>query len=354
MKQILHSILFLILGIIPSNSLLSQTVTTLHNFENTDGAFSRGNQLINDETYFYGMTTFGGSHNQGTIFRMKIDGSNFEKIHDFNVENGARPYNSLVLAGGKLFGTTLQGGLPNRGVMFRVNIDGSNYTKVLDFTGDNGDLPFSSLISDGTYLYGSTFSGALAGGGCIFRIRTDGTDFSLIHTFDGSNRLNGSQPNMDFILDNSGTFLYGVTFLGGEHEKGIIYKIKTDGTGFQKLHDFDDSATLMLLNDEFYAATLRGGNNGKGVIYKIKTDGTGFTKLHDFEQTTGTESFSTLTFMDGFLYGTTVSGGIGSSGVIFKIKTDGTEYTNIYAFNAESGYRVLGADYSLTEQISMG
>lgn len=350
MKKLLLSFGFLLMQINPG---FAQTITTLHNFNGTDGAFSRGNQLISDGNYFYGMTTFGGSNNKGTIFKIKMDGTEFQKLHDFNIENGSKPYCSLTLLGTQLFGTTAEGGSINRGVLFRINTDGSNYTKVIDFTGDNGDLPHSSLVFDGSFLYGSTYSGGSgsAGGGSIFKVRPDGTDFELIHIFNGSNTINGSQPNLNFVMDAVNSYLYGVTFLGGENNKGVIYKIKTDGSDFVKLHDFDGlngdySTSLMLLNDYLYASTLRGGTNEKGIIYKIKTDGTEFEKLHDFEQATGAQSYSNLIFMNDFLYGTAIQGGTGGAGVVFKVRMDGSEYSAVYAFNNESGYSPWSGMYS--------
>lgn len=329
----------------------SQTITKLHDFDNSDGAFARGNQLISDGTYFYGMTTFGGDYNRGVIYKIKIDGSEFEKLHDFNGENGAESYSSLTLLGTQLFGTTMEGGSIERGVLFRINTDGTDYTKLIDFTATNGDLPHSSLIFDGSFLYGSTYTGGTgSGGGTIFKVRPDGTDFAIIHNFNGSNTIDGSQPNLDLMLDGDSGYMYGVTFLGGLYNKGIIYKIKTDGTGFEKLHDFDGingdySSSLMLFNDYLYATTFRGGANEKGIIYKMKKDGTDFIKLHDFELNTGAESIARLDFKNDFLYGTAIHGGTNSGGVIFRIKPDGTEYSNVYAFNGDSGYSPWGGMY---------
>lgn len=344
------------------NSGFAQILTKLHDFDNTDGAFSRGNNLITDGTYFYGMTTFGGAYSKGSIYKIKTDGTGFEKLHDFDITNGSEPYNSLALIGSDLYGTTFEGGANSFGVIFRIGTDGSNYTKLVDFSGNDGSLSQSSMIFDGTYLFGTTYSGGLdAGGGSIYKIKPDGTGFETIHSFDGSTRIDGTQPNFDFVLDASAGYLYGVTFLGGINNKGVIYKIRTDGSGFEKLHDFDGpdgdySGELMLHDGYLYACTLRGGMNEKGIIYKIKIDGTDFIKLHDFEQATGMESLGHMVYMDGYLYGTVINGGTAGGGVIFRIKPDGSEYSIAYNFGSESGYNTwssmlaVGSDfYGITE-----
>ncbi len=346
----LSFLLFLFL-LIESNVGFAQILTKLHDFDSTNGAFSRGNHLISDGTYFYSMTTFGGIYNKGVIYKIKTDGTGFQKLYDFDGLNGAEPYNSLTLINSQLYGTTFEGGIDNRGVIFRINTDGSNYTKLIEFTGNNGHLPQSSLTFDGSYLYGTTYAGGEgAGGGTIFKIKPDGTNFEIVHSFNASNNINGTQPHWDFLFDESNTYLYGTTFLGGINNKGVIYRIKTDGTNFEKLHDFDGlsgdySGKLMMHDDYLYATTLRGGENEKGVIYKIKKDGTDFMKLYDFEQMTGTESIGSMTFMNEYLYGITISGGSSGGGAIFKIKPDGTEFTSLYTFNNDSGYSPWSSMY---------
>lgn len=331
-----------------SPNLFSQTFTKLFDFEQFQGSRSHS-KLISDGNYFYGITLLGGEFDKGVIFKIKEDGSDFIKLHDFDGTDGYRPYNSLTLVGTELFGVTFQGGLNDQGVLFKINTDGSGYTKLVDFSvNNNGKLPQSSLLFDGVYLYGTTYSGGLdAGGGMIYKIRPDGTDYTLIHSFiggGGTYSINGSSPQNDLLLD--GTYLYGVTFAGGENEDGTIYRIKTDGSGFEKLHDFTDtfdhqnvsSSGLMLHEGFLYGNTFLGTEDENGFIYKIKTDGTEFEILHNFDINTGAKPAGELVFHNGFLYGTTAIGGIYSGGVIFKIKPDGTEFSKVLDFTTEQGY----------------
>src|SRR5579859_6108746 len=52
----------------------------------------------------------------------------------------------------------------------------------------------------------------------------------------------GSTPIAPVVLDASG-FLYGTTQSGGSNTGGIVFKVKTDGSGYSVLHQFPSTAT---------------------------------------------------------------------------------------------------------------
>lgn len=355
MKKIQLSLLLTLFLISFSTHLFAQILTKLHDFNAIDGGFSRGNNLISDDEYFYGMTTFGGTSEKGTIFKIRKDGTEFSKLHDFNITNGSEPYNSLILINSELYGVTLNGGMEDKGVIFKINTDGTNFTKIFDFAGNTASLPQSSLHFDGTYLYGTSYHGGSGGGGgTVYKIKPDGSEFSILYSFITSDPGNGNLPQFDFEFDPQSNYFYGVTFKGGLHDKGTIYRITTDGS-YQKLHDFngengDNAGELMIADEYIFGTTYRGGSNDKGVIYKMKKDGSEFTKLHDFETATGTESFTKLSMLQDYLYGMTISGGTGGGGVIFRIKTDGTDYSNVYTFSNNSGYSPWASLYLENEE----
>lgn len=328
----------------------AQTVTKLFDFNGTNGSRAYGD-LISDGNYFYGTTVEGGSNNDGVLFKIRIDGTGYVKLHDFDDTNSAKPYDGLRLIGSELFGVTLNGGPNNFGVIFKINTDGSNYTILNDFSSPtDGARPNASLYFDGTFLYGTTYTGgAGAGGGTIFRLKPDGTGFTTVHSFNGSNPINGTQPQGELMFD--GIYLYGVTFNGGINTKGVLYKIKPDGTDFIKLYDFNGTNNTnnvapsepLLHNGYLYGCTFLGGTNEYGIIYKIGTDGTDFSILHDFDLPTGAGPHCKLTLAGDYLYGTTTSGGLMGGGVIFKIKRDGTDYSNVFEFVTDSGYGCWGS-----------
>ena len=68
----------------------------------------------------------------------------------------------------------------------------------------------------------------------------------IVHNFVMDNDLNS--PYGDLVTDS--TWFYGMTSEGGAFNLGTIFKIKTDGSGFTKLLDFDGatkSPALMVL-----------------------------------------------------------------------------------------------------------
>ena len=64
------------------------------------------------------------------------------------------------------------------------------YTKIFDFgKAPNGNSPRGELVSDGTFLYGMTNSGGMNLKGVIFKIKADGTAYSMLHEFGSGTEL---------------------------------------------------------------------------------------------------------------------------------------------------------------------
>jgi uncharacterized repeat protein (TIGR03803 family) len=317
--------------------------TKLLDFAGATNGRSPYGSLITDGTFMYGMTKIGGASNLGTVFKIKPDGSGYVRLLSFTgAANGSNPYGSLIYDGNYLYGMTFGGGASGAGVVFKIKPDGTGYVKLLDFTGTaNGDSPTGSLISDGTYLYGLVGNGggsANCSGGCgsMFKIKPDGTGYVKLLDFTGV--TNGDTPSGSLVSD--GTFLYGMTYLGGANNNGTIFKIKPDASGYVKLLDLNDVVTgklpngsLMLSGGFLYGMTASGGANGYGTVFKIKTDATGFAKLLDFDDVTnGRTPYGTLIAVGSNLCGMTWLGGANSMGTIFTIKNNGTGYTKLLDF----------------------
>lgn len=335
MKQQLSCILLIFLL---SNVVKAQYVKLLDFSSTTNGSAPQGD-LVSDGIYLYGMTRFGGTHNSGVIFKIKPDGSSYSKLLDFNTSiNGASPYGSLIIDSSFLYGMT-----PTN--VFKIKTDGTGYSTLLTFTGTNGNGggAFGSLISDGTFLYGMTYAGGTnicdqygSGCGIIFKIKTDGTGYTKLLDFGGPN---GANPFGSLISD--GTFLYGMARHGGYSAGssscldpkgcGTVFKIKTDGTGYVSLYNFDGTVngsgpTGSLISDDTF---LYGMTNS--TIFKINQSGTNYFKLMNIESNGGS------LISDGtFLYGMTL-------GSIFKIKPDGTEFATMFNFTEINGCTPVGS-----------
>ena len=316
----------------------------------TNGKNSEGD-LISDGTFLYGMTSIGGTNNLGTIFKIKPDGTGYVKLLDFaGATNGSTPLSSLFSDGTFLYGMTNLGGTNGIGCIFKIKPDGTGYLKLLDFNNTNGANPYGSFISDGTFLYGTTKGGGTNGLGTVFKIKPDGTGFVTLLNFSGN--ANGSNPRGTLLSD--GTFLYGMTELGGTNIIGVIFKIKPDGTGYLKLLNFSGVANGRYPAGSFisdgtflYGMSTQGGTNNIGCIFKIMPNGTGFSKLYDFAiAPDGSTPYGTLKSDGTFLYGMTYSGGAGSKGTIFKIKPNGTGYATLLSFSGTAnGSNPYGSFY---------
>ena len=178
----------------------------------------------------------------GVIFKIGTDGSGFTNLHRFAGGNGdgAYPFGSLTVSGTTLYGMTYQGGASNQGVVFKINSDGSGYTNLHRFAGGAGDgaYPEGSLALSNNTLYGMTSNGGASGCGTVFKINTDGSGYSILHSFNGST-TDGYLP-MDSLTLN-GTTLYGMTYGAGAFNRGVLFLIKVDGSGYTNLHSFTGS-----------------------------------------------------------------------------------------------------------------
>ncbi|HTB32289.1 MAG TPA: choice-of-anchor tandem repeat GloVer-containing protein [Bacteroidia bacterium] len=269
----------------------------------------------------YGLTWMGGGGNYGNIFNIKTSGASFNDMHDFNNISGANPRGSLTVSGNVMYGTTESGGTYGYGSIFSINMDGSGFKDLFDFNNTNGATPKGSLILSNGILYGMTEVGGIYSSGNIFSIKADGTGFTDLFDFNGAN---GSSPQGSLIL--AGNKLYGMTFSGGTHGGGEVFSINTNGTSFKNMYDFyglngDNPAGDLTLNGHtMYGMTSGGGVFNYGMVFSIDTNGTAYTDVYDFDYTNGAYPFGSLTLSGNMLYGMTEGGGAGGCGVVFSLK----------------------------------
>lgn len=328
---IFFTLLFLLNGIYSSAQF-----TKIHDFEGgADGGYPFSN-LFFDGTYLYGVTPLGGLYNNGTIFKVKPDGTEYSKIFDFNaLVSGYHAYATLISDGTFLYGTTKgDDGVNTHGTVYKIKPNGSEFTTLFTFNGLNGSTPWSGLFLIGDVLYGMTNYGGTDG--TIFKIKTDGSNFATLFNF--SETTSGRFPYGEFIYD--GTFLYGTTATGGLYYSGTVFKILPDGTGYSKLVDFANApsgnypyGSLITDGTFLYGTTGTGGVNDIGSLFKVKPDGTGYQQLFSFSGNNGQQPMDNLVLLGGYIYGMTMFGGTNSIGTIFRIKPDGTEFSKLLDFD---------------------
>jgi len=99
-------------------------LTTLHNFDNTDGAQPWAGLVQARDENFYGTTTYSGENGGGTVFKITRWGK-FTTLHSFCSRlictDGLNPTGTLVQApNGDLYGTTSAYETNQRGTIFKI------------------------------------------------------------------------------------------------------------------------------------------------------------------------------------------------------------------------------------------
>ncbi len=303
--------------------------TVLKHFTNYAEAWGPLGGLVLDGQTLYGTTEGNG----GAVFKLNTDGSGFTVLKAFfgSPSDGLYPYAGLALSGTTLYGTTMGGGIDVQGVVFKVNTDGSGFTVLHRFDGfTNGVNPYGPVVVAGTKLYGTTGSGGINRKGTIFRLNTDGTGFTVLRHLATAD---GTSPRAGLVL--AGDILFGTAPYGGSggvfNQFGTVFKLNTDGTGFQVLKSFvDDSLGYptgqLLLSGATLYGTVQGGN-GYGGVFKVGTDGNGFEIIKDFAAVEeGTHPVAGLWLNGTTLFGTARAGGADDVGTLFKVNTDGSGF----------------------------
>jgi len=300
----------------------------LHDFSGrAEGRQSLGKLTLVGSS-LYGTSSRGGNRNLGNIFKIDADGNNYMLLRDFRgYTDGANPAGGLYDDGSFLYGLTSTGGFGNVGTIYKIAPDGTSYSILHEFTFPGGYFPVGELIPVGANLIGATNGGGFNGTGTIFKINPDGTGYTEILSFPSSFWLSWS-------LFYDGTFLYGMSRLGGSSNLGYIFRVLPDGSSFSNILNFDGTngsspAGNSLISDGsyLYGMTPIGGANNQGVVFKILPNGSGYAKLHDFAWPLGSGPNGALTLVGSYLYG------LAGNSAMFKIKTDGSEYTHIMNFN---------------------
>ncbi|HRZ87305.1 MAG TPA: hypothetical protein P5287_05765, partial [bacterium] len=245
-------------------------------------------------------------------------------LHEFagGTSDGSSPNGSLTLSNNYLYGMTYSGGTSDQGTVFRMSVNGGPVEILHNFSGSASGNPWGgTLLVDGSNIYGMTYRG----GGNVFKIDTaNGNAFTALHTFTGAPG-DGVSPNGSLVL--VGSDLYGMTEggwdAGDNYKPGTIFKVSTSGGPTTILHYFtgapsDGSApvgSLTVSGSNLYGMTTTGGNGGvgdMGTIFKTDVSGSQYSVIHNFAGGTADGSYpyySDVTAADGVLYGMTSHGG---------------------------------------------
>jgi uncharacterized repeat protein (TIGR03803 family) len=312
--------------------------TLLYSFTNgVDGGWPYAGLVEGKDGYFYGTASWGGTADDGTVFKISSDGA-FTSLYSFtNGIDGGYPWGALVQASDGCFYGTTSYGFPNSlGTVFKINSAGA-FTLLYSFAfASDGAGPLAGLVqaSDGDF-YGTTSAGGSNAPGTVFKITSSG-DLTLLYSF--TNGADGSRPESSLVQGRDGSFYGTAEKGGGTNDGGTIFKIGSSGA-LTPLHSFtfgrdgaNPYAGLIQGSDgDFYGTTYSGGTDFDGTVFKITADGA-LTPLHSFIGADGANPEAGLVpGSDGYFYGTTDSGGRNYNGTVFKISPSGI-LTSLYSF----------------------
>lgn len=204
---------------------LSGAFTTLHSFDSTDGSAPACGLVQASDGNLYGTTYEGGSNDScpngcGTVFKISLQGT-LTTLHNFDSTDGANPIAALIQAtDGNFYGTTYGGGTAGDwGTVFKITPGGA-VTTLHSFDGNDGAQPYGPVAqaTNGS-LYGTATNGI---GDAIY-----GTVFGLstgLAQFVSLNRSSGKVGQVVGVLGQDLTGTTGVSFNGTPAK----FKVKSD------------------------------------------------------------------------------------------------------------------------------
>jgi uncharacterized repeat protein (TIGR03803 family) len=277
-----------------------------HSFDGTDGKKPASGPIVGNDGSLYGVAaTYPDSG--GSIYRLTLDGSAFSVLHDFATDYGYDlPAGGLVQApSGTFLGASFASGL------YRMAADGSGFSGIPVAAYS----PSAALVrgSDGAF-YGTGFPDS------ILRVEADGSSASVVRT------LAPAEGQYPFgLMRGADGNLYGTTATAGPNGSGSLYRLGPGGA-FTVLYGFPagtgaqvNGPPIQGSDGLLYGTFASGGTYGAGAIFRVKTDGTGFSILADFDYSNGAQpGVGLVQGPDGAFYGATTKGGPGGGGTVFR------------------------------------
>lgn len=162
----------------PTTGHTAWTLANIASFNHTNGAVPQAGLVRDSAGNLYGTTEYGN----GTVFRLTppTDGHTawtLTTLANFNGSNGANPQERLLRdPNGNLYGTTPAGGANGYGTVFKLSPPTTGNTTwtlktLISFNGTDGKYPYAGLVQDQSgNLYGTTYLGGAHGFGTVFKL----------------------------------------------------------------------------------------------------------------------------------------------------------------------------------------
>lgn len=141
---------------------LGGTFSVLKSFNGTtEGGSSYGSLMQASDGAFYGMTHSGGTYSYGVIFRYSASTGYKVLKHLNRSTDAAYPDGDLVQGkDGYLYGMS-PSGVSYNGVIFKIKMDGTSFSRIHDrgANGEGGNPQGSLLLANNGYFYGTMSGG---------------------------------------------------------------------------------------------------------------------------------------------------------------------------------------------------
>lgn len=308
----------------------------------------RGHLALDADGWLWGTVGSGGHYGLGAIYKMRVDGSDWQEVVAFNgitgVLRGKYPRGGLTPApDGTFWGVTESGGAHDDGTLFNFDPRSGTLDTAVDF--DRMGSPWARpWIAPGGEIWGTTYYN-------IYRFDPKSREVATIARFAGlKGHLRGGRAQAGLTPDGLG-FLWGATSEGGSTGNGTIFKVNLatgeamtvldftgkDGAciGKQPLGDFTLGA-----DGNLWGTTRNGGSADFGTVFKIAPSTGVFTHVAEFNlRNRAGQAPETQLAADGAgcFWGTASYGGEKGHGSIYKINASTGELTSMVAFTGTGG-----------------
>jgi len=266
------------LGVIFEFNPTTNTYTNKYDIAVAESTMALSGMTLARSGNLYGCSSLGGVNNLGTIFEFDYVTSDYYLKLSGSIANGYRgSVNELIQAtNDKLYGVTYFGGSNNNGTIFEFNPATDTHIVLYDFSfiGLEGDSPVTTLIQAANdKLYGITEAGGVNGFGVIFEYDIDTSAYikkiDLTSTIQLSSGLTGFiEPVLGILYCNT---LVGSNGQGGILKYDYINNIYTEPASLYGNDGVNPFSILTLASDGYlYGTTNIGGINDYGTIFQFR------------------------------------------------------------------------------------
>jgi uncharacterized repeat protein (TIGR03803 family) len=228
-----------VVGLTPPSVTGKWSVSFEYDFPGGSSGCEPAGITLSADGVVYGVTTYGGTSNQGIVFALSPSPVPYQYIETvlYNFTGGTDgglpsqpPTLASVQTAGAAFaiyGTTASGGLQNLGGVFELVPDyyTGTWTEYFPFSFSAGKIPSSALLESNGDFYGATATGPVYAdaGGSTFQLYPYDQILheTVLHSFEGP-----AGPSGNLIMSKNGV-LYGSTVSGpGPAGFGTVYRLK--------------------------------------------------------------------------------------------------------------------------------